>query len=112
MVKHDNNMPDISYDKELVDKLSKLYKVFGDKNRVGILYALRSDNMCVHELMKVLGAEQSLISHQLRVLRDANIVKTSRRGNEVVYSLADDHVDILLEVGIEHIEEALSEKNN
>ncbi len=99
------NKKEFKSDQEITVKMSKLYKVLGDKNRALILYLLKDKSMCVHELIKVLGVEQSLVSHQLKVLREANIVKTERRGNEIVYSLADDHIKILLNIAKEHVEE-------
>ena len=111
IIEDDQNLNKIK-DDELTLKISKLYKVLSDKNRTAILYVLKNKNMCVHELMKYLGQEQSLVSHQLKILRDANIVRTSRRGNHVVYSLADDHVNILLDVAKEHVEENKNEKTN
>ena len=92
-------------DYELIERISRLYKVLGEKNRLGIVYALNKQSHCVHELCCMLGAEQSLISHQLKVLREADIVKTSKRGNEVVYSLADEHITKLLKLAKEHISE-------
>ena len=83
---------------EEIEKLSNLYKVLGEKNRLGILCLL-------HQLMCELNISQSLVSHQLKILRDANIVVSQRRGNEVVYSLADKHIAILLEMAKEHINE-------
>ncbi len=88
-----------------IGKISKLYKVLGEKNRLGIVYSLEKRDMCVHELTSFLGASQSLISHQLKILREADIVKTSRRRNEIIYSLADDHIVKLLAIAKEHVNE-------
>lgn len=88
-----------------IDKISKLYKVLGEKNRFGIVYCLRGGQRCVHELCCLLDASQSLVSHQLKVLREAKIVSASRRGNEIVYSLADGHIERLLKIAGEHISE-------
>ena len=90
---------------EEIEKLSNLYKVLGEKNRLGILCLLEKESLCVHQLMCELNISQSLVSHQLKILRDANIVVSQRRGNEVVYSLADKHIAILLEMAKEHINE-------
>ena len=87
------------------EKIAKLFKILGDKNRLQLVLGLVGKDMCVHELTYLLGVSQSLVSHQLKVLRDADIVRTSRRGNEVVYSLADDHIVKLLEIAKEHVEE-------
>lgn len=88
-----------------VEKLSRFYKVLGEKNRLGILSLLEKEEMCVHQLMCRLNVSQSLVSHQLKILRDENIVITRRRGNEVVYSLADKHIAVLLRIAREHINE-------
>lgn len=88
-----------------IEKLSSFYKVLGEKNRLGILSLLEKESMCVHELMCKLNISQSLVSHQLKILRDANIVVAARRGNEVVYTLADKHIAILLDIAKEHINE-------
>ena len=84
-------------------KISNLYKVLSEPKRVKIVLALSKNSLCVHQIIKIVDAEQSLVSHQLKILRDANLVKTERRGNEVVYSLVDEHVAILLSIAKEHI---------
>lgn len=95
-----------NYPKEnQITELSKLFKVFGEKNRLHIVYALIDKPLCVHEIEELLGASQSLVSHQLKILRDAKIVKTEKRKNEVIYSLDDAHIELLLEIAKEHIEE-------
>ncbi len=88
-----------------VEAMGKLFKVLGDKNRLAIVCLLKESDMCVHEIIKVLGKEQSLISHQLKILRDSKIVKTSKRKNETVYSLDDEHIGILLKIANEHVKE-------
>ena len=85
------------------EKMSKLYKVLSEPKRVKIVLALSKGELCVHQLIKLVGAEQSLVSHQLKILRDANLVKTEKRGNEVVYSLSDRHVFELLKVAKDHV---------
>lgn len=91
-------------EKEIAD-ISKLYKVLGEKNRLHIVYALCDKEMCVHELEELLKISQSLVSHQLKILRDSKIVKTSRRKNEIIYSLDDDHIVELLKIAKAHIDE-------
>ena len=88
-----------------VESISNLYKVLGEKNRLGIVYMLNQKEMCVHELTKRLEVSQSLVSHQLKILRDSKVVKTKRRGNEIVYSLVDEHIVKLLEIVKEHLSE-------
>lgn len=94
-------MPD---DNTLYD-LADFFKVFGDSTRVKILWALVKNEMCVCDLAALLNMTKSAISHQLTALRKANLVKNRRFGKIVYYSLADDHVKAILEMGFEHIEE-------
>lgn len=89
---------------ELLD-LAQLFKMFGDGTRVKILYALFEDEMCVCDIAEALGMTLSAISHQLRILKSARLVKYRRDGKTVYYSLADDHVKTIIGMGIEHIKE-------
>lgn len=91
-------------DEDLCD-LSELFKVFGDSTRIKILYALTEDEMCVCDIAELLHMTQSAISHQLRVLKQARLVKYRKEGKTVYYSLADDHVHIIIAKGMEHIKE-------
>lgn len=95
------SMPD---EEELYD-LAELYKVFADSTRIKILYVLFESEMCVCDIAQLLEMSQSAISHQLRVLKQAKLVKFRRDGKTVFYSLADDHVRTIMDQGIEHIEE-------
>ncbi|MBO4732648.1 MAG: helix-turn-helix transcriptional regulator [Spirochaetaceae bacterium] len=90
---------------EMIFDLADFYKIFGDTTRVKILYALDKSELCVCDISALLGMSVSAVSHQLRTLRDSNLVKTQRDGKVVYYSLADDHVKSVLECGIEHIQE-------
>ena len=94
-------MPDTD---DLYD-LAELFKVFGDSTRVRILYALFDRRLCVCELAEALGMTLSAISHQLRVLKQADLVRFEREGKTVYYSLADNHVRSILGCGMEHIRE-------
>ena len=85
--------------------LASLYKVLGDGTRVRILHALEQSEMCVCDLAVLLGVTKSAVSHQLKVLRLSNLVKFRREGQIVFYSLADDHVKLMLDMGFEHIDE-------
>ena len=85
--------------------LANLYKMFADNTRVKILWALSCENMCVCDLAVLLGMTKSAISHQLKSLRIANLVRYSRQGKNVYYSLADSHVKNIFEKGFEHITE-------
>ena len=84
-------------------RLADLFKNFGDGTRVRILYVLLEAEVCVCDLATLLGMTQSAVSHQLRILRDARLIKARREGKTVFYSLADDHVATLLKQGMEHI---------
>ena len=79
--------------------------MFGDETRLKILYALLCKEMCVRELSESIGMSQSAVSHQLRVLKNLDLVKHRRDGKTVNYSLADSHVSGILNIGLEHIEE-------
>ena len=85
--------------------LAELFKIFGDSTRIRILYALFDKRLCVCELADALGMTLSAISHQLRVLKQADLVRFEREGKTVYYSLADDHVRSILGCGMEHITE-------
>lgn len=91
-------------EEELYD-LSELFKVFGDSTRMKILYALFERELCVCELGELLGISVSGVSHQLRVLKQASLVKFRRSGKTVYYSLSDSHVRSILDQGMEHIRE-------
>ena len=83
--------------------LANLYKMFADNTRVKILWALSCESMCVCDLAVLLGMTKSAISHQLKSLRLANLVRYVRQGKVVYYSLADSHVKGIFEKGFEHI---------
>ncbi|MBQ6550709.1 MAG: helix-turn-helix transcriptional regulator [Lachnospiraceae bacterium] len=87
-------------------ELADLFKVFGDSTRLRILYALfEKEEYSVYDLSDALAMTQSAISHQLKVLRKARLVKSRRDGKQVFYSLDDDHVRTIISMGREHIEE-------
>jgi ArsR family transcriptional regulator len=85
--------------------LAELFKVFGDSTRIRILFALFEQDICVCDLAETLGMTQSAVSHQLKILKQAHLVSARRDGKQVIYYLADDHVRIIIEKGLEHIEE-------
>ena len=85
--------------------LAELFKIFGDSTRIRILYVLFEAEVCVCDIAEVLQMTQSAISHQLRLLKQAKLVKSRREGKTVYYSLADDHVRTIIGQGMEHIEE-------
>ena len=90
---------------EMLFELSELYKIFGDSTRIKILYVLFESEMCVCDIAQLLELSQSAISHQLRVLKNARLIKFRRDGKTIFYSLADEHVRTIIDQGIEHIEE-------
>ena len=90
---------------EMIFDLADFYKIFGDTTRVKILYALDKSELCVCDISVLLGMSVSAVSHQLRVLREADLVRTKRQGKVIYYSLADEHVKSILECGLEHIKE-------
>ena len=85
--------------------LAELFKVFGDSTRIKILWALEKEEMCVCDIAVLLNMTQSAISHQLRVLKQANLVRYRRDGKVVYYSLNDDHVKTIFDQGLAHVNE-------
>lgn len=90
---------------ETLYDLADFFKIFGDSTRVKILWALDNHEMCVCDLAVLLNMTKSAISHQLKTLRQEKLVKYRREGKNAIYSLQDDHVKNILEIGLEHIEE-------
>jgi len=91
-------------DDELID-LAELFKIFGDSTRIKILYSLLVSEMCVCDIATLLSMSQSAISHQLRLLKQAGLVKYRRDGKTVFYSLSDAHVSTIINQGMEHVQE-------
>jgi len=98
-----NKVKKVMPEEETLYDLAELFKVFGDTTRIKILHALFESEMCVCDIAVLLGMKQSAISHQLRVLRQARIVKFRKEGKVVYYSLDDDHVKNIFEQGFIHI---------
>jgi ArsR family transcriptional regulator len=92
-------------DPKLLHELGELFKVFSDVTRLRILGALAGGELCVCDIGAVLGASQSAVSHQLALLRSARLVTYRREGKTVHYRLADDHVGLLLKLGLDHASE-------
>lgn len=88
---------------ESFDKVVKFFKTIGDSTRMKILWALNTHEMCVCDLGYVLNMSKSAISHQLKILREENLVTYRREGKNVFYRLSDDHVKQMIETGIEHV---------
>ena len=96
---NNKNMPEL----EVMFDLADLFKVFGDSTRLRILFTLFDDEHSVGEIAELLNMEQSTISHQLRVLRTNKLVKIRRNGKQIFYSLDDEHVKKVIEMGLDHV---------
>ncbi len=92
-------------DEEMVYDLADLFKIFSDSTRLKILCSLFERDLNVTEITATTGVSQTAVSHQLRILKQNHLVKYTREGKQVVYSLSDDHVKTIIDCGIEHIEE-------
>ena len=92
-------------DGAMIDDLAAWFRIFGDATRVRIMYALFSEELCVGDLTELLGLTQTVVSHQLRILRASKLVKCRKAGKSVFYSLADDHVRTILDQGTTHLME-------
>lgn len=90
---------------ETLYDLADLFKLFGDTTRVRILWVLSKGELCVCDIAQLLEMGQSAISHQLRILRQSRLVKCRREGKNAIYSLDDDHVQRIIDLGLAHIEE-------
>ncbi len=90
---------------EELDAVADFFKMFGDNTRLKIMLALQQSELCVMDIAEALSMTQSAISHQLKVLKQQDLVKARRDGKTIYYSLADDHIGTILSTGIDHIEE-------
>ncbi len=88
---------------EIVYDLADLFKVLGDSTRIKILRAISLEEMCVCDIASLFAISQSAISHQLRTLKNARLVKSRRDGKNIYYALDDEHVDLIINQGLEHI---------
>ncbi len=109
--KEENSMDNIEMikdsmpvDEEIYD-LAELFKMLCDATRVKILYAILDSEMSVSDITEIVGSTQSAVSHQLRVLKQARLVKYRKVGKSVLYSVSDEHVATILSMGMEHISE-------
>lgn len=96
-----NEMPDNG----IIGRLSEVFKVFGDGTRIRILWVLFDKEACVYDIAESVGMTQSAVSHQLRVLKQARLVKARREGKNTFYSLDDEHVKRIIEQVMIHITE-------
>jgi ArsR family transcriptional regulator len=95
----------ITRNSELFEEVADLFKIFGDSSRLKILVALTQSDMCVSEISEFLSITQSAVSHQLRILKTSNLVKTRRVGKNIIYSLTDNHIKTIIDCGMEHVTE-------
>lgn len=93
----------MQHDIETLYKLADLFKIFGDSTRIRILDTLSRQELCVQDIADELSMTQSAISHQLRILKQADLIKFRREGKAIFYSLADAHVATIMAQGLEHV---------
>ncbi|MFC1644174.1 MAG: metalloregulator ArsR/SmtB family transcription factor [Candidatus Omnitrophota bacterium] len=92
---------------EVIDKLSRTFSVFGDPTRTRIVFALSKAELCVVELSRLLGMSHSAISHQMRALKDLDLVRCRKDGRRAYYMLSDEHIENLFREGLKHVLEKL-----
>ena len=92
-------------DEEMLYDLADFFKIFGDSTRMSILFAIDGEPLCVCDIAELLGMTKSAVSHQLKILRQSDLVKYRKSGKNVFYSLADDHVRDIIEKALEHVKE-------
>ena len=90
---------------DMLYELADFFKIFGDSTRISILFAIDGERMCVCDIAALLGMTKSAVSHQLKILRQSNLVRYKRVGKNVYYALADDHVRDIIEKALEHVTE-------
>lgn len=96
---------------ELLCDLADLFKLFGDTTRMRILFSLFESEMCVCAIAELLGMTQSAISHQLKVLKESNLIDCRREGKTIYYFLADSHVSTIIAKGFDHLIEERENEN-
>lgn len=101
--KKDSEIKEISLD--LINEAVEMYKVFADETRLKILLALLKRELCVSAIVDIAGISQSAVSHQLRLLKQMNIVKYRKQGKNVFYSLKDEHIEKIINIVFEHLKE-------
>ena len=94
---------DFFLDEDELIEMAELFKMFGDSTRIKILSLLFEGEKCVQEITEASGSSQSAVSHQLRLLKQARLVRCRRNGKQIYYTLADDHVKTILEMGLEPV---------
>ena len=94
-------------DIKIINELSEFFKVFSDTTRLRILEVLLKDETCVNSISKEIDVSPSAVSHQLSYLRSTNLVKTRKEGQIIYYSIADNHIKVIIKYGLEHIKEEI-----
>lgn len=102
----------VIHNKYLLDGLSEFFKIFSDSTRLMILDVLLNGSKCVNEISEAIDVSPSAVSHQLKNLRMANLVRYEKVGHSVKYSIVDEHIEIILKYGIEHISEGVKHEKN
>ncbi len=96
-------MQDKKLDEDVLFDLAELFKIFGDSNRIRILYALSGTELCVSDIAQMLSLSISAVSHQLRILKASKLVRCRREGKIIFYMLDDEHVKDIINLGLEHV---------
>ena len=105
-----NNAKSKLLDEDKLLQISDFYKVLSDSTRIKIINLLEKSELCVCDISVILNMTKSAVSHQLKNLREMNLIKCKRKGKEIWYTLADDHVKQVFDISLEHILEAEDEK--
>ena len=100
-----NNVKNKMPKEEILFDIAEVFKVFGDSTRMKIICCLFEAEMCVCDIAEIINSTQSAVSHQLRVLKQAKLVKYRKEGKTVYYSLSDRHVEIIFNMALEHVKE-------
>ncbi len=95
----------VKSDDEVIGKLAQIFQVLSDQTRLKVIRTLEKQELCVSDIMERTGASQSAISHQLRILRQMDLVRSQRRGKNIYYRIADGHVFSLIKDGLNHVTE-------
>ena len=98
-----NNVKSLEPKADEYQKLSNMFKLFSDETRLKIICSLLKEELCVCDLCELLGLNQSQVSHQLQLLRNSKLVKFRREGKQIFYSLEDEHVELIIQMALEHI---------
>ena len=102
---HSERAGGIALDDDTVMDMADFFKIFGDSTRLRILWTLRDEEMCVQDISNAVRMSISAVSHQLKSLKDADLVKSRRIGKQIYYSLCDHHIESVLDTALEHLGE-------